>query len=433
MPKLSRLYLRGSDMRKLLALLALLIPALTSAIELEGSTDALEIVTTTTAQIDYSVKWANRTATALTTPGTSSGAITTATTTTAVAAPSASNWRLITFMALRNISTTASNIVTVQVDRSATNREVFEATLAPSESLIYDGTGFKVYSSSGMERSLRTETSGFNGKSFTFGKVATAVDTIGYHYAYLKDVGFPGVWAPGSPGLNGDAISCDTAADAVIGGTFVLPDPTSAWYLTQFGLTGAVVGNYELIDVLWFNTGLAVTTTTGQAVTFPGLPARDLNGSANGEGVYAALLTTTANTNAGAISNTTLTYTDQDGNASNTATFSAVAGFQAPITPSLGTWMPFLLAAGDRGIRSVQTITLGTSYGGGALSLVLYRPLARQGVSVANTSSGSLNGPNGLNPGVRIYNDTCFALTALGAPAVTAPGIYNGVIQLMDR
>jgi hypothetical protein len=64
---------------------------------------------------------------------------------------------------------------------------------------------------------------------------------------------------------------------------------------------------------------------------------------------------------------------------------------------------------------------------------VLYRPLAREGVSIANTSSGSLNGPNGLNPGVRIYNDTCFALTAIGAPAVTAPSIRNGVIEIMDR
>lgn len=420
-------------MRKLLAFLAFLIPGLASAIELEGSTDALEVVTSSTAQIDYTIKWANRTATALTTPGTSSGAITTATTTTVVAAPSASNWRLITFMSLRNISTTAANIVTVQVDRSATNREVFEASLAPSESLIYDGTGFRVYSSSGVERSMVVDTAGFSGRVFTMGKVATATDAAGYHYAYLKDTGFPGAWAPGTPGLNGDAISCDTAADAVIGGTFVLPDPTSAWYITNFGLTGAVVGNYELIDVLWFNTGLSVTTTTAQNITFPGLPARDANGSANGEGVYAALYTTTANTNAGVIANTTISYTDQDGNAGATGTFSGTVGFQAPATPVVGTWMPFTLAAGDRGIRSVQSVTLGTSYGAGALSLVLYRSLARAGVPVANTSSGSLNGPNTVTPGVRIYNDTCFALTAIGNPATTAPSVYNAQIQLMDR
>ena len=45
-----------------------------------------------------------------------------------------------------------------------------------------------------------------------------------------------------------------------------------------------------MIDVLWYNTGLVVTTTTLQAVTTPTLPARDINGSTNGDGVGLALL-----------------------------------------------------------------------------------------------------------------------------------------------
>ena len=198
----------------------------------------------------------------------------------------------------------------------------------------------------------------------------------------------------------------------------------------------AVVGNFELIDILWVNTGIVVTTTTAQTITMPGaLPARDNNGATNGAGIMAALYTTTANTNAAVVANSTLSYTDQDGNAGNTATFSGVVGFQAPATPVVGTWMPFILAAGDSGIRSVQSITLGTSYGAGALSLVLYRSLDREGVSVANTSSGALNGPDRTiaSPGVRVYNDTCFALVATGAPATTAAGVYGGTIQLMDR
>jgi hypothetical protein len=294
---------------------------------------------------------------------------------------------------------------------------------------------FKVFASNGTERVLKFENIGITGRSYQFNKIATAFDTIGYHYAYAKDAGQPGLWTPGTPGLNGASPDCSSAAGAVTAGSFVLPDATGSWFLTKFGVHSAVASNHHLIDMLWYNTGLAVTTTTGQAVTFPGLPARDLNGSANGAGVQAALLTTTANTNAGAIATTTLTYTDQDGNAGNTATFSGIAGFQAPITPVVGTWMPFLLAAGDTGIRSVQTITLGTSYGAGALSLVLYRPLAQEGIPVANFSSGSLTGQNaiGANPGVRIYNDTCFWLVALGAPAVTAAPVRGGIVQLMDR
>lgn len=429
-------------LRNLVAAALLLLASLASAIELEGSTDALEVVTTTTASIDYQVKWANRTATALTTPGTSVGQITTATTTTVVAAPSASNWRLVTQASLRNISTSSSNVVTVQLDRSAANRELYRATLGPGETMLYDGQRWRLYSSAGLERTALSSVQGVTGLNLAFGKVATAFDTVGYHYAYPKDTGFPGAWAPGAPGLNGFNTDCSVATSAVnpIGATQMgahrLPDAASAWYLVKFGLNAAVVGNFELIDVLWVNTGIAVTTTTAQAITMPGaLPARDANGTTNGEGVLAALYTTTANTNAAVIANTTLSYTDQDGNAGNTATFSGTVGFQAPATPVVGTWMPFLLAAGDTGIRSVQSVTLGTSYGAGALSLVLFRPLAREGVSVANTSSGALNGPTRpiSSPGVRIYNDTCFALVATGAPATTAAGVYGGTIQLMDR
>ena len=47
----------------------------------------------------------------------------------------------------------------------------------------------------------------------------------------------------------------------------------------------AVINTYELADVLWYNTGITVTTTTAQAITTPTFPARDLNGSSN-DGLY---------------------------------------------------------------------------------------------------------------------------------------------------
>jgi len=76
-----------------------------------------------------------------------------------------------------------------------------------------------------------------------------------------------------------------------------------------------------------------------------------------------------------------LAYTDESNNAGNTGT---IASF--PITAVAGTFVPFQLAAGDRGIRSIQSITLGTSYGGGVIHLVAYRLLASVGISVANIS-----------------------------------------------
>ena len=49
--------------------------------------------------------------------------------------------------------------------------------------------------------------------------------------------------------------------------------------------------------------------------------------------------------------------------------------------------MPFQLQAGDDGIRSIQTLTLGTSYGGGTIHLVAYRVLA--GPLAIMTANGS--------------------------------------------
>lgn len=55
------------------------------------------------------------------------------------------------------------------------------------------------------------------------------------------------------------------------------------------------------------------------------------------------------------------------------------------------------------------------------------------GVSAANFPSGSLVSRAQLNPGVRVYNDTCFAVAVLGAPATTAPSFTAGIIELMER
>ena len=90
----------------------------------------------------------------------------------------------------------------------------------------------------------------------------------------------------------------------------------------------------------------------------------------------------TATTNAGAITNTTLTYTNSAGTAGRTGTISSF-----PATAVAGTFVPFSLQAGDDGVRSIQTLTLGTSYGGGTIHLVAYRVLA--GPLSVMTANGS--------------------------------------------
>jgi hypothetical protein len=86
-------------------------------------------------------------------------------------------------------------------------------------------------------------------------------------------------------------------------------------YITSYTATATTASTQMLIDLLWINTGIAVTTTTAQAITSATLPARDRDGTTNGYDVQWGILVTTATTNASAITNTTLSYTDSDGNA----------------------------------------------------------------------------------------------------------------------
>lgn len=421
-------------MRALILALSLLATS-ALAVTLEGTTDSFEIVTAgASVGIDYTCTWANVTATALTTPGTSAGNIATATTTTAIAAPAASNWRHIKSCNFENVGSGAV-VLTARVNRSAALRVVFSNSLAPGEHLTFDADGdFHVYAANGAEKS-DTGSASYSGRSLSFSKVGTAPDTIGYHYAFFKDTGFPGAGVLGAPGLNGATFDCSTAAGAAVAGSHVIPNPaTGGWYLTRFGLSSSVVATFELVDLVWYNTGAVVTTTTNQAITSGAMPARDLNGSTNGEGYKIALYVPATVANAAAVSNTTVSYTNSQGTAGRTATFSATVGFQAPTTSVVGTWVPFMLQAGDTGVRSIEGLTLGTSYVSGSLSLIVYRPLAMTGVTTANGPSGSLGGSNQLSdPGVRLWNGTCPVVTAVGVPAVTAIGIYGGILEISER
>lgn len=418
-----------------LSFVLVLASSIASAITLEGSTDSLEIVTTgSSVNIDYFCSWANVTATALTTPGTSTGNIATATTTTVIAAPSASNWRHIKACNIENNGTAAVGI-TMQVDRSASNRVIFSVSLSPGEHLTKSSdSDFHLYTAAGAEKS-DTGSAPYSGRSLSFSKIGTAVDTIGYHYFYGAAVGFPGAMAFATPGVNGATTGCSTAAGAVVTGSHVLPNPASGgWYLSRFGLVSSVVNTFEAIDLVWYNTGLVVTTTTNQAITSGAMPARDINGSTNGEGYRIALYALTALGNAAAVANTTVSYTNSAGTAGRTATFSGSVGFQAPATPVIGTWMPFTLQAGDTGVRSIEGITLTTTYTSGTMSLIVYRPLAMTGVPTANFPSGSLSGGNSVTaPGVRLWNGTCLGITLVGAVATTADSIYSGIFEIMER
>lgn len=387
---------------------------------LSATTHTLEVTTSSTSNINYQTSWVDISSTTFV-PDSSQGSITTATTTTVVVAPGASTQRQLKSLTLFNIGT-ATNVVTIKKDVSATEFVIATFSLLPNYSVEYtDSDGFKLKDSGGRLVVSDAQAAGLTGITAAVYKIGTAPEAAGVWYSWHKDTGNPGAWAPGTPGLNGRATDGTTAADL---GSIPIRAASGANYLVQNNLVTSVVCTPWLFDVMWVNTGLVVTTTGAQAIAAPvALPARDLSGTTNGEGVWAGILVTTATTNAAAITNMTLSYTNQAGTAGRTATISSF-----PATAVIGTLVWFQLGAGDSGVRSIQSVTLGTSLAAGAVSIILARPLVNQPVLVANVG-GFAREP--IAPGVRLYNGTC--MLPFGLMSGTGATTLTGTVQIMDR
>lgn len=398
-------------------------------IVLKSVNDILEVTTSGTASIDYSITWVDVTTTTFS-PSSSEGTISTATTTTVVAAPASSTQRQIKLITLRNKDSINANNVTIKKDISATEYILSPTiTLAPGEVFQYtDGGGFEVLMANGQIKVDNKSTIGYNGTAIPFLKVGTAADTPGYWYCTSKDGGRPGAWSVGTSGQAGRAtIGSSASTDA---GCLRVNNPSNGGvnYITSANMTGTTAHWHMIFDCLWVNNGLVVTDTGAQGVTSVSLPARDINGTTNGEGCIIGMLTTTANTNAAAIANSTISYTNSLGTAGRTATLTAVVGGQIPVSPTIGTITWFQLAAGDTGVKSIESITLGTSLVAGAISLLIARPIVTIPGSAANIGVQAMINEN---PGVRIYNDSCLLHCYL-ASATTATTVF-GTINVMER
>lgn len=209
-------------------------------------------------------------------------------------------------------------------------------------------------------------------------KTSTTGEAAGELFSPFYTAGWPGAAAAPSPGVNGAALT-------TYAGQLDFPAAVTGTNIYLAGLDACQAGNVGEIwvcDRLWHNSGLTVTTTGAQSFTTPTFPARDSAGSTAGIGLRLGIEVTTTTTNAGAVTNMTSSYTDEAGNSGATAT---VTSF--PATAVAGHMSVFNLAAGDRGVRSIQSVTFGTSLVTGAVSMVVFRVLAKIPVVTANVAT----------------------------------------------
>ena len=346
-------------------------------LNLSSTTHLLELETLVAGSVHYQLGYTDITATGVSLPQDEDGIITTATTTIIATTPSATTTRKIQYLNVYNNG--VSNTITIKKDISGTEYILQKISLQKNENFRIVNDKVEVFDASGRVKLQTTGDTEIAGDSRVIFKVGTAPEAAGQYYCFAKDSGAPGAWLPGTPGINGRNTDGTTVADR---GCISAGTPISGInYVRDIVTTASQAGTFILADVLWVNTGLVVTTTTAQAITQPTLPLRDNLGTSNGFGVGAGILVTTATTNAAVINNITLQYTNSNGVAGRTGTMSY------PATAVIGTFVPFQLAQGDVGVRSIQSITLGTTLTAGAISLIAFNFLGTCPVTIANVGS----------------------------------------------
>jgi hypothetical protein len=393
-------------------------------IVLDSTSKVLQVVLAAahaTTALDLQATWRDVTATTYV-GGESSDVSNGSTPVPLVAAPAASTQRFIDYIAIFNADT-ISHTVSVRTLTVATPRVHIRTTLRSGESLYFVDGGWQVLNARAARLVEMAAATPAPAVAVPFYKIGTAAEVAGAWYCWSKDTGMPGAWAPGTPGVSGRAT--DGTASADNGCLRVLNAPSGQINLLT-GVDGAasVAGNIKMCDVLWVNTAVSPTTTTPQTINSVAWPARDLDGSTNGRGVLVGILVTSATTNAGAVTNTTMSYTNSDGVAGRTAT---MASF--PATAVAGTVVWFELAAGDQGIRSIQSITLGTSYGGGSISLIAATWLMGRGDPFINT--GPVRQAPNQDHGVRLYDGAC--ILPFGVASATTARTIEGNMYVATR
>ena len=394
---------------------------------LTSTNDLLQVNTgTATSTIEVHASYVDLDGTTVT-PGRANTRITTAATVTVVGSPGAGVQRNVKGLYITNNSPGTNCRVEVSHTDGTNSVELMGFTLLPGENMIFSEEGKWTHRDKAGAEYPSAGMGAYNGRVVPFMKTGTAADAVGYWYSTWKDAGYPGAWAPGTPGVNGRITNGTAAADY---GCLPLINPSAGGnYITELQMSSSVSHSHLFYDLLWVNSGLSVTSTsTVQTIASPTLPARDVNGSSAGEGCMIGLVFTSASTLAATNALSQVTYTNSQGVSGRIATLTAIAGSQVPQSPVIGTLVWYNLAAGDTGVQSIQGFNIGgTSWLTGSISLFIARDIATIGTNIVNITAQKV--PN--TPGIRLWDDSCI-LHCILASAATAT-FFSGEFAIMER
>lgn len=241
-------------------------------------------------------------------------------------------------------------------------------------------------------------------------KISATSKAAGSYHSLRQVAGQPGAGVTPPTG-NGEIPGITTAG----GFTYPTPSGSNLNYLAQAIIAGSAQGTLMLYDRLWHNSGLNASVVTAQTWT-----QSPLSRYADGVGVEIWMEIYTAT---GTIQvNATATYTNSNNVSDRLATSVLIA------SPVAGQMIPFNLAAGDNGVRSVQQVILSASTGvAGSFGLVLLKRLTDIPLNATNVAAVMDTFTIGM-PTLDNNSHICAALLCSG----TATGIIHGTVQIVQ-
>ena len=124
---------------------------------LTSVSDLMQVVTSAVGQVEVHASYVDNASGTITPGRTNTADITTATTTTVVAAPGASTQRNVKTLNVRNNHATVTNLVTVLHTDGTNSHGIVQAQLLPGESLVLDENGdWSVYTAAGVIKAAGT-------------------------------------------------------------------------------------------------------------------------------------------------------------------------------------------------------------------------------------------------------------------------------------
>ena len=259
---------------------------------------------------------------------------------------------------------------------------------------------------------------------FDFQKITGAgAYTAGRWYEFTSLAGSPVANAFTGTALNWQVCNGSSAFGMYNGGDV---SPSKKHLVNISAVTAAGTGvpsQLMLVDLQGYYPGISMNSAVAQNLV--GSPAMRYT-----HGVRASLAITTAS---GATAhNLSMSYTNSDAVAGRSlpvtvsCTASAIVGHITHAGVAANNYGPYLpLASGDKGISSVQSVTLSAASGSGAAALMLYKPLAT--IPLTTTSVASERDLVNQLPSLpEIKDDACLVWLYFAGAATAAASNFVG-------